>query len=162
MDIWTQQLQRRHLPLLTRWLGRDGGALTPHDLPREADGLARWFEACAAEPGRFDCLALVYETPVGLAGLRRGDAPADEAELYLLLCEVGYNPLRTATYVTLRMLDRAFLERGLARVTVRVSARHARFLEALERMGFSRTEDRGDTVCLAVDKAAFLARKYLF
>ena len=162
MDIWTERLQRRHLPLVERWVGRTAGAVTPNDLPTAPEQVRAWFDRCAAEPGRLDCLVTVYETPVGLAGLRRGGAPEDEAELSLLLCEVNYNALRTATYVAQRMLDRAFLELGLARVTARVGVSHGRLLEALERMGFVRTAEQPDAVCLRVEKEAFLSRKYLF
>ena len=107
MDIWTERLERRHLVIVERWVGRTAGALTPNDLPDAAEALADWFSRGAAEPGRLDCLLRVYDTPVGLASLRRS-AEADTAELSLLLCEVGYNPLRTATYAAMRMLDRAF------------------------------------------------------
>ena len=162
MNIWTEQLVERHLPLLEAWAGRTDGAVTPNDLPASAEGLARWFERRGAEPGRLDCLALVYETPVGLAGLRRRTERKTEAELYLLLCERGYNPLRTATYICLRMLDRAFLEQGFERVTVRVDQNFSWFLEPLERMGFSPTEERSGPVSLAVEKNVFLSRKYLF
>ena len=71
MDIWTEQLERRHLPILERWLWRTAGAITPNDLPSDVIELRTWFERSVAEPGRLDCLALVYETPVGVAGLRR-------------------------------------------------------------------------------------------
>ena len=80
MDIWTERLERRHLPAVERWLGREAGALTPNDLPRTAEALSGWYEACAAEAGRLDCLVRVYETPVGLAGLRQTAMP-DTAEL---------------------------------------------------------------------------------
>ncbi len=161
MNIWTERLESAHLPMLRRWLGREDGALTPNDLPSEAAALEAWFARCAAEAGRHDCLALVYETPVGIAGLRRGGGP-EEAELYLFLGETGYNALRTATYVALRMLDRAFLELGLEGVTARVCARHEWFAEPLARMGFSLTEARDGMLDLRVEKAAFLSRKYLF
>ncbi|MBQ9250613.1 MAG: hypothetical protein IJ179_09645 [Oscillospiraceae bacterium] len=160
MNIWTEELVERHLPLLEAWAGRSDGAITPNDLPASAEGLAQWFERRGAEPGRLDCLALVYETPVGLAGLRR--SAEGEAELYLLLCERGYNPLRTATYICLRMLDRAFLDLGLERVTMRVLPDGTWFLEALARMGFSPTEERDGPGCLAVERDTFQNQKYLF
>lgn len=162
MDIWTEQLSRRHLSLLERWIGRGDGALTPNDLPSNTEELEAWFELCVAEQGRLDCLALVYETPVGLAGLRSCEAQNRTAVFYLLLGEVIYNPLRTATYVTLRMLDRAFLDNGLSRVIIRVHARFEWFLEVLERMGFSRTAVQDDLITLTVKKNDFLHRKYLF
>lgn len=107
MDIWTEQLERRHLPILERWLGRTAGAITPNDLPSDVKELRPWFERCAAEPGRLDCLALVYETPVGVAGLRRKNGRTDTLEVYLMLGEVSYNLRRTAAYVALRMIDHA-------------------------------------------------------
>ena len=162
MDIWTERLERRHLPVLENWIGRTDGALTPNDLPPEANGLVPWFEACSADPERLDCLALVYETPVGVTGLRRYSKQEGAAELYLLLGEVNYNPLRTATYVTLRMLDRAFLDLGFSRVTVRVHAQHTWFPDVLEQMGFSRAAEGSNVISLGVEKAAFLYRKYLF
>ena len=160
LNIWTERLERGHLPLLERWIGRGDGELTANDLPTEAERLAAWYERAAAEPGRLDCLTLVYETPVGVAGVRR--IRGQEAELYLLLGETGYNALRTATYVSLRMLDRAFGDLGSARVTVQVRAEQAWFSEVLERMGFIRTAE-GEKLCaLAVEKEHYLSRKYLF
>ncbi len=161
MDIWTERLERRHLPVLENWIGRTDGALTPNDLPPEANGLVPWFEACSADPERLDFLALVYETPVGVTGLRRYSQEG-AAELYLLLGEVNYNPLRTATYVTLRMLDRAFLELGFRCVTVRVRAQHSWYIEVLEQMGFTRTAENSEAISLAVEKEVLLNRKYLF
>ena len=161
MNIWTERLERGHLPLIGRWLGRADAALTPNDLPGDAAALPAWFERCAAEPGRLDCLALVYETPVGLAGLRQSGAPEGAAALSLFLGERNYNPLRTATYLTLRMLDRAFLDLGLSQVCTEVHARFGWYLEALARMGFQRAPS-GGPVCLRVEKASYLGRKYLF
>ena len=161
VNIWTERLERGHLPLLGRWLGRADAALTPNDLPAEAVELEAWFERCAAEPGRLDFLTLVYETPVGLASLRPGGEDGSAA-LELLLGERNYNPLRTATYVALRMLDRTFLECGFRRVSVQAFTRHAWLLEPLERMGFSRTAEQGDRICLTVEKDCYLSRKYLF
>lgn len=162
MNIWTEQVVERHLPLLQAWAGRTEGAVTPNDLPASAEELAAWVRRRGAEPGSLDCLALVYDTPVGLAGLRRSAGREREAELYLLLCELGYNPLRTATYVCLRMLDRAFLELGLERVTVGVNREFSWLLEPLERMGFVCETEGESLIGLTVEKAAFLDRKYLF
>ena len=162
MDVRTERLERGDLPALERWAGHTDGALTPNDLPAEADGLAAWFEACRADAERLDCLALVYETPVGVTGLQWHGEQTDTAELVLLLGETGYNPLRTATFVTLRMLDRAFLELGFRRVTVRVHAQHAWFPDVLDQMGFARTAEENDAVSLSVEKNVFLSRKYLF
>lgn len=162
MNIWTERLERGHLSMLERWIGRADSALTANDLPAEAGALRDWFENAQAEPGRLDCLALVYETPVGVTGLLPCAGREGTAALYLLLGERNYNPLRTATYVSLRMLNRAFGELGLTRVETRVGAENGWFLDALERMGFSCGEEREDTICLAVEKARFLDRKYLF
>ena len=162
MDIWTERLDRAHLPLLAQWLARREGALTPSDLPADCAGLSDWFEAQAAEPERQDFLALVYETPVGLAGLRGCGGNSGTAELWVLLGEVGYNLERTATFVTLRMLDRAFFEVGYEQVLVWVYACHGWFLELLERMGFTRAAEQDGMICLLVGKAVFLNRKYLF
>ena len=161
MDIWTERLEREHLTVLSRWIGHGDGALTENDLPPDAAGLASWFDAGAAEPGRLDCLALVYETPVGLAGLRR-DGADGAARLWLLLGERGYNPLRTATYVTLRMLDRAFLELGFTRVRVRARPGCGWYREVLEKMGFSRADEGEELPVLQVEKQVYLSRKYLF
>jgi len=161
LDIWTERLERAHLPAVSRWLGRRDGALTDNDLPADGDELAGWYARCEAEPGRLDCLALAYETPVGLAGLRPG-GEGNGATLWLLLGELGYNPLRTATYITLRMLDRAFLERGLARVCVRVRPGCGWYREVLEKMGFSRTGEGEELPALQVEKQVYLGRKYLF
>ena len=162
MDIRTERLEHGDLPALERWVGHTDGTITPNDLPLEADGLVPWFESCAADPERLDCLALVYETPVGVAGLQWHGKQDGLAELYLLLGETGYNPLRTATFVTLRTLDRAFLELGFRRVTVRVHAQHAWFLDVLEQIGFSRTAEENEMISLAAEKDVFLKRKYLF
>ena len=43
MDIWTERLEREHLPLLAQWLARREGALTPSDLPADCAGLSAWF-----------------------------------------------------------------------------------------------------------------------
>ena len=161
MDIWIEQLERRHLPILERWLGRTAGVITPNDLPSDAHELESWFDMCAAEPERLDCLTLVYETPVGVAGFRQ-TVDRDTAELYLMLGEVGYNLLRTAAYVTLRMLDRAFSEAGIRRIAVRVGFQHSWFLDTLEQMGFYRTGTEAGITALAVEKNSFLDRKYLF
>lgn len=59
MDIWTEKLVRRHLPILERWLDRSAGEITPNDLPSDAHELESWFDMCAAEPERLDCLTLV-------------------------------------------------------------------------------------------------------
>lgn len=162
MDIWTERLEQRHLPILAHWIGRTAGAMTPNDLPTNAEELSQWYDSCVAEPGRLDCLILVYETPVGLAGLRRCDGREGVAELVLQLYEVNYNPLRTATYATLRMLDRAFLDWKLERVEIGVFPEHKDYLEALEKMGFSQTASDNERICAAVEKDRYLSRKYLF
>ena len=156
VDIWTEPLQRRHLPTVERWLTRTDGALTPNDLPQDEALLEAWFGRCAAESGRLDCLLLVYETPVGVASLRSADAP-DTAALSILLGERSYNPLRTAAYVTLRMLDRAFLELCARRVTMEMLAPWPAYRAALDQMGF-----QPDGGVLAVEKDTFIQNKYHF
>ncbi len=161
MDIWTERLQRRHLPLIELWVGRTDGAVTPNDLPQDAGALTVWFKTCAEEPGRQDFLITVYETPVGVAGFMRGGQ--NTAVLYLMLGEVQYNLLRTATYAMLRVLDHAFQNAGLDCVTVKVYRRYTKLLEALERMGFTRDAQQDDgMVFLAIEKNAFQRQKYLF
>ena len=162
MDIWTEQLERRHLLILAHWVGRSSGAMTPNDLPTKTEDIPHWYEKCSIEPGRMDCLILVYDTPVGLAGLRQLDSREGVAELYLQLYEVNYNLLRTATYATLRMLDRAFQARDIKRVEARVHAQYREYLEALDRMGFSRTTADNQWIYVGVEKDIFLSRKYLF
>ena len=162
MDIWTERLKQRHLPLLEPWVGRASGRMTANDFPREAGKLCQWLEKNITDPDRIDCLVLVYETAVGIAGLRKCYESENTAELYLLLGETNYNPLRTATYATLRMLDRAFLSCGYERVDARVTGGHKEYMEALERMGFSRTEEKNDMIYVSVEKKSFLDRKYLF
>ena len=156
MDIWTERLERRHLPLLAHWIGRTSGAMTPNDLPVNAEKLSQWYEISSADPGRQDFLILVYDTPVGLAGLRQHDGRGEGLELYLQLYEVNYNPLRTARYATLRMLDRAFLDNKVKRIEARVFAQHRNYLEALERMGFSQTAADDEIICVAVEKDPYL------
>ena len=160
MDIWTERLERRHLPLLKNWIGRTSGRMTPNDLPEDPAGLSDWYENCTAEAGRLDCLISVYETPVGVSGLRKGQDGS--GEFYLLLGEINYNPLRTATYATMRMLDRAFDECGCERIRVRVFPCFEEYREALKRMGFSQTEENDGLICAEVRKQDFLGRKYLF
>ena len=161
MDIWTERLQPRHLPLMEQWVGRTDGAVTPKDLPQDAGALTVWLETCAEEPGRQDYLITVYDTPVGVVGFRRGGQ--NTAELYLMLGEVQHNLLRTATYAVQRVLDHAFQNAGLDRATVRVYRRYAKLLEALERMGFTQdAQQDGRAVFLAIEKNAFRRRKYLF
>ncbi len=162
MDIWTEELERRHLPDLQRWLGRRDGAITPNDLPVDGKDLESWFAALSSEPGRQDFLALVYETPVGVTGLRRSAGLNDTMEMYLLLGEVGYNILRTATYVTLRVLDRAFSDAGVGYVTIHVCPGYGWFLPVLEQMGFSRAGPTDERASFTAAKDKFLSRKYLF
>ena len=162
MDIWTERLERRHLPLLERWIERNSGQMTTNDLPLEAGELSQWFEKCLSDPERVDCLVSVYETPVGIVGPRKCAGQESAAELYLLLGETNYNPLRTATYATLRMLDRAFLECGFNRVIVQACKEHEEYLNALERMGFLMTAKKDAMIFASVEKKVYLNRKYLF
>ena len=162
MDIWTEELQQRHLPILENWVGRTSGQFTENDFPLDSDQLSPWFDSCKSELGRTDCLISVYETPVGLSGLRRAGTASDSAELYLFLGESYYNPIRTATYATLRMLDRAFQNKGLGSVYAMAYAHHKEYLDSLHRMGFSTITENNGLARILVDKDAFLSRKYLF
>ena len=162
MNIEAESLEPRHLPILRNWTGRTAGAPTPNDFPQNAAEVAQWFELLAAESGRMDCLVSVYDTPVGIAGLRRNTKAADSAELYLLLCEVGYNLLRTATYATLCMLDRAFQECELRCVAADVNTEQREYLAALERMGFCRIRESRRTITVEVQKEMYLNNRFLF
>jgi len=149
MNIWTEQLQRQHLTLLERWLNRTAGTLTANDLPDNAEMLTEWFE----QRGQADSLISVYETPVGVGGLRGNG-------FYLFLGEVGYNLIRTATYATLRILDQAFIK--LDTVSAWVYTNHKEYLSALKTMGFSQIDEKGDMIRVSVQKIELLSRKYLF
>ena len=162
MDIWTEELERRHLPVLQPWLSRGDGAITPNDLLIDGKDLESWFAALSSEPGRQDFLALVYETPVGIAGLRRSAGGNNMMEMYLLLGEIGYNLLRTATYVTLRVLDRAFSDAGVGRTAIRIRPGYGWFLPVLEQMGFSRTVAENGILSFSAERNEYLSRKYLF
>ena len=149
MNIWTEQLQRQHLTLLDRWLNRTAGTLTANDLPDNAEMLTDWFE----QRGQADSLISVYETPVGVGGLRGNG-------FYLFLGEVGYNLIRTATYATLRILDQALINHDT--VTAWVYGSHKEYLSALKTMGFSQIDEKGDMIRVSVQKIELLSRKYLF
>ena len=149
MNIWTEQLQRQHLTLLERWLNRTAGTLTANDLPDNAEMLTEWFE----QRGQADSLISVYETPVGVGGLRGN-------EFYLFLGEVGYNLIRTATFATLRILDQALINHDT--VTAWVYGSHKEYLSALKKMGFSQIDEKGDMIRVSVQKKELLSRKYLF
>ena len=149
MNIWTEQLQRQHLTLLERWLNRTAGTLTANDLPDNAEMLTEWFE----QRGQADSLISVYETPVGVGGLRGNG-------FYLFLGEVGYNLIRTATYATLRILDQALINHDT--VTAWVYGSHKEYLSALKKMGFSQIDEKGDMIRVSVQKKELLSRKYLF
>ena len=149
MNIWTEQLQRQHLTLLERWLNRTAGTLTANDLPDNAEMLTDWFE----QRGQADSLISVYETPVGVGGLRGN-------EFYLFLGEVGYNLIRTATYATLRILDQALINHDT--VTAWVYGSHKEYLSALKTMGFSQVDEKDDLIRVSVQKRELGSRKYLF
>ena len=149
MNIWTEQLQRQHLTLLDRWLNRTAGTLTANDLPDNAEMLTEWFE----QRGQADSLISVYETPVGVGGLRGNG-------FYLFLGEVGYNLIRTATYATLRILDQALINHDT--VTAWVYGSHKEYLSALKTMGFSQIDEKGDMIRVSVQKKELESRKYLF
>ena len=160
MDIWTERLERRDLPTLKYWIGRTSGQLTPCDLPDNPDALPQWYKKCTAEPGRMDCLVLAYETPIGIAGFQRASGQPSMAEFYLMLGEANYNLIRTATYATLRILDRAFHNYTL--VNAKVYGHHKDYLSVLMRMGFTQISEEGGLVAVNVDKETFQSRKYLF
>ena len=160
MDIWTEKLEQRHLPILERWHGRTGGRMTPCDLPDNPDMLPLWYERSMAEPGRLDCLVLAYETPIGITGFQGASKNPEEAELYLMLGEFGYNLIRTATYATLRILDHAFQD--YSRLSARVYAQHEKYLFALKGMGFSQGTAVDGLIPVHVEKEVFQSRKYLF
>ena len=149
MDIWTEQFLRQHLPILERWLNRTAGTLTANDLPEKAEMLPEWFEQRA----QGDYLISVYETPVGMGGLRGN-------EFYLFLGEVGYNLIRTATYATLRILDQAFIQ--LNTVSAWVYSDQKEYLSALKTMGFSQIDEKDDLIRVSVQKKELESRKYLF
>ncbi len=149
MNIWTEQLLRQHLPMLERWLNRTNGKLTSNDLPENAELLTEWFE----QRGQADSLISVYETPVGVGGLRGN-------EFYLFLGEVGYNLIRTATYSTLRILDQAFIK--LDTVNAWVYSSHNEYLSALKTMGFSQVDEKDDLIRVSVQRRELGSRKYLF
>jgi len=149
MDIWTEQFLRQHLPILERWLNRTAGTLTANDLPEKAEMLPKWFEQRA----QGDFLISVYETPVGVGGLRGN-------EFYLFLGEVGYNLIRTATYATLRILDQAFIQ--LNTVSAWVYSDQKEYLSALKTMGFSQIDEKDDLIRVSVQKKELESRKYLF
>ena len=149
MDIWTEQFLRQHLPILERWLNRTAGTLTANDLPEKAEMLPEWFEQRA----QGDFLISVYETPVGVGGLRGN-------EFYLFLGEVGYNLIRTATYATLRILDQAFIQ--LNTVSAWVYSDQKEYLSALKTMGFSQIDEKDDLIRISVQKKEIESRKYLF
>lgn len=162
MDIWTEELQQRHLPILEKWIGKTSGQLTVNDFPMNAEQIPSWFDRCRSESRRNDCLISVYETPVGISGLRKGKTDSDSAELYFFLGESNYNPIRTATYATLRMIDRAFQDPGLGCVYAMVFSHQKDYLDSLYRMGFSTTTEEDGLVLVFVNKDVFLSRKYLF
>ena len=149
MNIWTEQLLIQHLPIIERWLNRTAGTITANDLPENAELLSEWFEQRA----QGDLLISVYETPVGVGGLR-------DNKFYLFLGEVGYNLIRTATYATLRILEQAF--NNLDTVTVRVYSSHKEYLSALKRMGFSQIDEEEDLIRVSVQKKDFQNRRHLF
>ncbi len=162
MNISTERLTRSDLPFLERWLCREDGAVTPNDLPSDPGLLSRWFEDASSDSDRLDCLALVYETPVGMTGLHRRNVPEGYAALYLLLGETAYNPLRTATYVIFRMLDRAFTDLDFDSVGMDVLPPYGWLADILARMGFSRAAVRDGVLSFTVEKDAFARHRHLF
>ena len=149
MNIWTEPLLRQHLPILQRWLKRTAGTLTANDLPENAEMLPEWYEQRAES----DFLISVYETPVGVGGLRGN-------EFYLFLGEVGYNLIRTATYATLRILDHGFI--NLDTVNTWVHRSHKEYLSALKTMGFSQIDETDELIKMSAQKQEVQNRKFLF
>ena len=149
MNIWTEPLLRQHLPILQRWLKRTAGTLTANDLPENAELLPEWYEQSA----QADYLISVYETPVGVGGLRGN-------EFYLFLGEVGYNLIRTATYATLRILDHGFIK--LDTVNAWVYRSHKEYLSALKTMGFSQIDETDELINMSAQKQEVQNRKFLF
>ncbi len=160
MDIWIEQLAQCHMPILEHWLGRTAGRMTICDIPKETELLSQWYDRIKTVPRRLDCLALAYETPIGITGFQRTDSNPDEAELYLMLGETNYNLIRTATYSTLRILDRAFQD--YCYVSAAVYDRHEEYLSSLWKMGFSQTDSKNGLITVNVKKEVFVSRKYLF
>ena len=160
MDIWTEKLEQGRLPFLEHWIGRTGGRVTLCDFPDTAYILPHWYEECKENPGRQDFLVLAYETPIGIAGFQRAFGISEETELYLMLGESGYNLIRTATYATLRILDRAFQDYSC--VSARVYAYQEEYLSALLRMGFAKEPAGSGLIPVHVEKDVFQSRKYLF
>lgn len=159
MNIRTERLETNDLPLLAQWLTREDAALTPNNLPKGAGQLPDWLERQTQDQNQQGYLCLVYDTPVGAAGLHlQGEA----AELTLLLGERNYNPLRTATYLTLQLLDRAFAEPGIQSAKIEVYDKHGWYLTPLEQMGFSPAGTGENTTVFTVQKEVYLDRKYLF
>ena len=75
MNILTERLELNNLPLLAQWLTREDAALTPNDLPRKAEQLSAWLECQTPDPERQFFLVLIYDTPVGIAGLHLRKKP---------------------------------------------------------------------------------------
>ena len=162
MNINTERLKLRHFPILQQWAGRTSGAMTPNDFPWVKEQIQKWLELNTDNAERLDCMIFVYDTPVGIAGLLHDNTSPESAELYMLLCEVGYNLIRTATYATRSMLDRAYLDYGLQNVSASVYTCHPEYLDALERMGFIRQTEKGEMRMVVADRETYLSRKYLF
>ena len=162
MNINTEKLKLQHSPILQQWVGRTSGAMTPNDFPRAKEQIQQWLELNINDTERLDCLIFVYDTPVGITGLRHDNTSPESAELYMLLCEVGYNLIRTATYATRSMLDRAYLDCGLQTVSASVYTCHSEYLDVLERMGFIRQTEKGEMRLVVADRETYLSRKYLF
>ena len=141
-------------------MGRSSGVLTSNDFPNNEDDLQNWFEG-RSDLGRLDCLVLAYETPVGLGGFRQRDK-FQKGEFYLFLGEVGYNPIRIATYATQRILSRAFTDYAIDEMIARVYSRHKDYIEVLTKMGFYKIAEKNELTILAIKESQFMDSKYLF
>lgn len=162
VNIWTERLQENHIPILENWAGRNSGALTKSDFPTDKVQLLNWYHVCAANPKRQDYIVLAYDTPVGITGLLKPDADVPELQFYLRLGETNYNLIRTATYATLQMLDRAFQDFDCKYVVTQINAVNTLFSDVLEQMGFYLKAEQNGRFAVAIEKDMFLKRKYLF
>ena len=76
--------------------------------------------------------------------------------------ETNYNLIRTATYATVQMLDRAFQDFDCKYVVTQINAVNTLFSDVLEQMGFYLKAEQNGCFAVAIEKDMFLKRKYLF
>lgn len=125
MNIDLREFTEEDLPDAQRWCARRG-------LPADESGLRA--ELLPGADGRGFVVEL-YGTPIGLAGLRRIDRAAGEAEGFIIMGEVGYNNLRGTTGAAEVLLRTAFTALQLRRVRMTVPAGDE---PLYERLGFQR------------------------